>query len=197
MKTATGAAILLAVLAVIACSTPSEPSAVTAAWESSGDWGRNEYAERGFAENLRRQDIRAESIKMASLDSPVISPDRDAFITFGCIDGLSVVHILSYTDKLPAGETEYAFGLFGVGATSPDDVFSHTDLANVGEVAGDYRIVITEPARINSILEMLRTAAGMPDKFVGLDVQRRNEVLRATFEPTGIEDALHYLGCFE
>ena len=134
---------------------------------------------------------------MASLDSPVISPDRDAFITFGCIDGLSVVHILSYTDKLPAGKTKYAFGLFGVGATSPDDVFSDTDLANVGEVAGDYRIVITEPARINSILEMLRTAAGTPDKFVGLDVQRRNEVLRATFEPTGIEDALHYLGCFE
>ena len=73
---------------------------------------------------------------MASLDSPVISPDRDTFITFGCIDGLGVVHILSYTDNLPAGETEYAFGLFGVGATGPDDVVSHTDLANVGEVAG-------------------------------------------------------------
>ena len=196
MKIAAGMAIPLAVLAVIACSTPSEPAAVVEAWERSGDWVRNEYAEQVFEEYLRRQDIRAQSIRMASLDSPVISPDRDVFITFGCIDGLGVVHILSYTDKLPAGETEYAFGLFGVGVTGPDDVFSHTDLANVGEVAGDYRIIITEPARINSILEMLRTAAGTPDKLVGLDVRRRNEVLRATFEPTGIEDALDYLGCF-
>ena len=196
MKIAAGATFLLAVLAVLACSTPSEPAAVTAAWERSGDWSRNEYEEQGFAEYLRRQGIRAESIRIASLDSPIISPDRDAFITFGCIDGLGVVHILSYTDKLPVGETEYAFGLFGVGVTGPDDVFSHTDLANVGEVAGDYRIIITEPARINSILEMLRTAAGTPDKLVGLDVRRRNEVLRATFEPTGIEDALDYLGCF-
>ena len=134
---------------------------------------------------------------MASLDSPVISPDRDVFISFGCIDGRGVVYILSYTDKLPAGETEYAFGVFSVGGTGPEDVFSHTDLANVGEVAGDYRIIITEPVRISSILEMLRTVAGTPGKLVGLDVPRRNEVLRATFEPTGIEDALQYVGCFE
>ena len=88
LRGAEGATFLLAVLSVIACSTPSEPTAVIAAWERSGDWSRNEYAERGFAEYLRRQGIRAESIRMASLDSPVISPDRDAFITFGCIDGL-------------------------------------------------------------------------------------------------------------
>ena len=197
MKTAAGTAILLAVLAVIACSAPSEPAAMSAAWERSGDWSRNEYAEQGFAEYLRRQGIRAESIKMVSLDSPVISPDRDVFITFGCIDGLGVVRIMSYTDKLPAGETEYAFGLFGVGSAGPDDVFSHTALANVGEVAGDYRISITEPERISSILETLRSAAGTPGKLVGLDVRRRDEFLRATFEPTGIEDALQYVGCFE
>ena len=197
MKIAAGTAFLLAVLAVIACSTPSEPAAATAAWERSGDWSKNEYEEQGFAEYLRRQGITAESIRMASLDSPVISPDRDVFISFGCIDGRGVVHILSYTDKLPAGETEYAFGLFGVGSAGPDDVFSHTDLANVGEVAGDYRISITEPERISSILEMLRAGAGAADNFVGLNVQRRGRTLRATFEPVGIEDALQYLGCFE
>ena len=196
MKIAAGTAFLLAVLAVIACSTPSEPAAATAAWERSGDWSKNEYAEQGFAEYLRRQGIRAESIRMASLDSPVISPDRDVFINLGCIDGRSVVYILSYTDQLPAGETEYAFGLFSVGGAGPEDVFNHTGPANVGETAGDYRIAISEPAHINSILAMLRVAAGTPEKLVGLDVQRSNEVLRATFDPAGIEDALQYLGCF-
>ena len=135
---------------------------------------------------------------MASLDSPVISPDRDAFINFGCIDGLGVAYILSYTDKLPAGKTEYAFGLFSVGGAGPEDVISHTtDVGNVGDIAGDYRITISEPARINSILEMLRIAGGTADKLVGLDVQRKGRTLYATFEPAGIEDALEYLGCFE
>ena len=44
--------------------------------------------------------------------------------------------------------------------------FSHTDLALGGQRSQwDYRIGITEPARINSISEMQRTAAGMLDKF--------------------------------
>ena len=192
------------VLGFLACGSdplisqpvPEPTARQTAAWEQSGDWSRNEYAEQGFAEYLRQQGVAAESIRMASLDSPVISPDRDVFITLGCIDGLGVIHILSYTDQLPAGETEYAFGLFSAGRAGPENVFSHTDLANVGDIAGDYRIIITEPERISSVLEMLRAAAGASGQFVGLDVQRRGRTLRATFEPTGIEDALQYVGCF-
>ena len=117
-------------------------------------------------------------------------------LPWGASTGLAR-YILSYMDKLPAGETEYAFGIFSVGSAGPNDVVGDTDLANVGEIAGDYRIAITDRERISSVLEMLRTADGVPDQFVGLDLRWRNRTLHATFQPTGIEKALQYLGCFE
>ena len=135
---------------------------------------------------------------MASLDSPVISPERDVHITFGCIGGYAVLHIVSYTDKLNRGEAEYAFTLQSVGADAPDDTFYQTERGGLAEsAAGDYRIAISDSNHKSRILGRLHTAASEEqEKFVGLDVRQGNKVLSANFAPAGIEDALQYLGCF-
>ena len=192
MNTALGMMSLLVIVATIGCVPPQ----VVAGWERSGDWHKNDYEEQGFAEYLRREGVRAESIRMASLDSPTISPRRNLYLTLGCIDDADVIYNLSYTDRLSTGNAEYAFGLNTVGESAPDHTFTQTAQGHLGKTAGDFRISITDDDHIDQVLELLHAAADTPEQFVSLDARRGSRILTANFNPAGIDDALDYLVCF-
>lgn len=180
--------VILIIATISACAQDN-----SGPWEQTGDWERNEFEEEGFAVFLQKNDVSAPGgIKFASLDSPQISPQRDLFLTLGCVDGIQVIYIASYTDKLYGSSARYVIQAKNVETRSRASGIGFPEPSGS---SSSYRLAITDQEQINNIMEVL-SVAHTNETHTDLDVKSMNRSLMSSLDPRGMDDALEYLGCF-
>ena len=177
-------------LMTIACGGETTPP-----WEATGSWQRGQAEEEHMAKFLEQRGMKLKHNKFVTLYPTADTPSRDVYIMISCLDEYSELRMIATKDILAGIEVDFQFNLLRA-----DQSILHSDLSETGRTNitnGIYSIVFEDKDKITQILDVFKRANAREDvEYVKLNI-KRERTLESVFNPTGIEDAAEYLGCFD
>ncbi len=166
-------------------------------WERSGDWHRGYREEAQAAEYSEQQGDRLRRNRFSILYPTPDSALRDFYITFSCMDDWSAAYLIALTDVLAGSEAGYEFSVLAADQSALESGPSGTARAGTSGVGKPYRVAIEDKDEIIRVLGVFRNAASREDTAYVKGQVQRERTLESVFDPTGVEDAVQYLECFD
>ena len=175
---------------------------VTVEWKASGNWYRDTEYEQILTEVLKETvPYEVDNVRVATLDATPGSADADLFFTLACLESTQVAYLTSYSFEISEYVNTYVFGIWDEANERYLENHEHFYYSPTitDDVSGIY---ITNTAELFQIINTMTYAARSlePNQYfiAGMWESGNDAVLDlwSEFNPTGIDDALLYLGCF-
>lgn len=169
-------------------------------WRPTGYWSHDPSYEKVINEVLESRGLGGEA-RIATLDAIPTAWAADLSLSVGCIAGIGVVYLIPYTFEVPPSTNTYAVGMWN-GETDEwvdDDLGWYKDPVLTDDGSGIY---IANQAQVRQIVRILEKANRNRNPDLALNAGMFDsenddvEGMWAEFDPTGLQDALRYLGCF-
>ena len=172
-------------------------------WSQTGYWYRDTLFEQGLVSILEVNApwISASDVRVATLDAISNSPDRDLWLALGCLGPLRIGYLGTYKYEVPSWVTSHSYGFWDEGRGGwSENVIEFYEPVVTDDGASIY---ISDRTQVNQILSMLRTATGpLPEGHIlvagmwPLDASVQTGLV-AELDPTGLDDVMNYLTCFD
>ena len=182
--------------------TPT-PTLAPQVWDQTGYWYRDTEWEQGLVSILEVDApwISSSDVKVATLDAISNSLDRDLWLSLVCLGSSRFAYLGTYEYEVPSWVNSHSYGFWDAerGEWSENIIYFYDPILTDDGSS----ILISGRTQLRQILSMLRTAAGpLPEGYVfvagmwpGYGSSQRGLV--SDFDPTGLNDVLDYLTCFD
>ena len=168
-------------------------------WEGTGDWYRDDLYEAALDTLYKEQGLDVQ-VGIVTLDASVRVWAGDLSLTLGCLGSTKVAYLSPYSFLMPVGMDRYTVGVWN--DQSQTWVEDQTETYRNPTITDDgSSIYIINNSQIRQIVSVLHHAGANqnPDLVKGAgiwDSTKYEGELWSDYDPTGLEDALNYLPCF-
>ena len=168
-------------------------------WEGTGDWYRDHDYELGVNLALEAQGLNI-SASFATLDALESEQSGDLSLTLGCIGKVKTMYLTPYSLEVPSSMDTYGVGMWdykaGGVATGTWAIYKNPALTDDGSA-----IYVSKNSQVRGIVDALWKSDANQDPDLVLNAAMYDSTteysgLWSDFDPTGLEDALDYLPCF-
>ena len=189
-----------------ATSTPlptATPTLAPQVWSQTGSWYRDTLYEQSLVPIVEEIApwMSASDVRVATLDAVSTSPDRDLWLSLGCLGPLRIGYLGTYKYEVPSWVTSHSYGFWdeGRGGWSENVIEFYEPVVTDDGAA----IYTSDRTQLSQILSILRTATGpLPEGHIlvagmwPLDASVQTGLV-AELDPTGLDDVMNYLTCFD